>query len=126
MTKDFKQTTTEDRADPYKRWRYRVEQPYVLDVDQIEWRGDQPVALLELTRCDSGSVTPAYLDAIVGRYEADAQGRCARFVAAKLDIKAWIVLFTEDCTHFWVYNLTDRRGWWPLDEDQYQEWLEGF
>jgi hypothetical protein len=38
-----------DKAAPYKSWRYQWNVSGVHDVDQIEWRGDYPVAVLELT-----------------------------------------------------------------------------
>ena len=35
-----------DKAAPYKSWRYQWNVTGVHDVDQIEWRGDYPVAVL--------------------------------------------------------------------------------
>jgi len=33
-------------------------------------------------------------------------------VAEALGTRAYIVLFREDCSEFWVYNLSDNQGWY--------------
>ena len=89
----------------------------MLDIDFIEWRirNGQPVAVevMEVTRVDKGKkVNTGYLDAIISRYEErDFQAKAPRKVATALNTKAYIVLFREDCSEFWGYNLTNRQGW---------------
>ncbi len=102
----------------------------MLDVDFIEWcyRDGELVAagVMEVTRVDLGmAVTQTYLDAIIQRFEErDMQAQAARKVADALGVKAFIVLFRADCSEFWVYNLTDRRGWWPLAPARMEAFLQ--
>jgi hypothetical protein len=45
----------------------------------------------------------------VGFSENNNTGPVAREVS--MEKKVTIVLFRQDCSEFWVYNLTDRTGW---------------
>lgn len=109
---------TEWRIKPYSDWHRTLSKKLLmLDVDFIEWRfrnGELvPVGVMEVTRVDHGKdVNDRYLNAILNRFnERDLQGRAARKVADALGAKAYIVLFRQDCSEFWVYNMTDEHGW---------------
>jgi hypothetical protein len=122
----------EDRLRDYRQWRFGLGNGcYVADVDQVEWRlrdGERvPVALFEMSRVDGNvSVPDTYLKAVLVRLlERDQQGHAAKTFAKALGCKAWIVLFRWDMTEFWVYNLTDDRGWWRMGIEHYRRWLEG-
>ena len=39
------------------------------------------------------------------------QARATVKVAVALKTNAYIVLFRDDCSEFWVYNLSQRSGW---------------
>jgi hypothetical protein len=118
------------RAKPYSEWhRTLAGELCMLDVDFIEWRyraGELvAVGVMEVTRVDNGrEVRAGYLEAIVRRFEQrDMQARAARKVAAALGTSAYIVLFREDCSEFWVYNLTERRGWDHFDRGAMERFL---
>jgi hypothetical protein len=122
----------EDRCRDYRGWRWKFGGGlYASDVDQIEWRIEngvfRPVAVLELTRVDGNIPVPqSYLDRILLRFgERDGQGKIARRTAELLGCKAWIVAFRWSVNEFWVYNLTDGRGWWHTDRALYRKWIEG-
>jgi hypothetical protein len=121
---------SEDRTAPYRTFRRTFGGPCVTDFDQIEWRKDGsgvwiPVALLELTRIDGGRRIPdSYLAAILKRILIrDPQGELAKLAAGRLGCKAWMVPFRHDLGEFWVYNLTDGRGWWHMNATGYQDWI---
>ena len=125
--KHHRRNDTEDRAVPYRLWRWDHcdDGMYVMDIDHIEYRYIDnkitPVACLELTLTDDEDVGDGYLSAIIQRYKRDSQRELAVFVANKLGCKAWIVLFNRNISKLWVYNLTDDRGWWKLTPEGYEE-----
>lgn len=128
--KAYQRNDGEWRVKPYSDWHRTLDRRLLmLDVDFIEWRfvnGDMvAVGVMEVTRVDNGKeVHQGYLTAIINRFEErDLQARAARKVAHALGTKAYIILFREDCTEFWVYNLTDRRGWDYYDADQMEAFL---
>jgi len=117
-----------DRVAPYRSWRYVQGIGGVTDVDNIEWRLHQgvwlPVAVLELTRVDGNIPVPdSYRANVLTRFQRDVQGETAVTVARRLGCKAWVVLFRWDMSDLWVFNLTDSRGWWHLNEERYRHWL---
>lgn len=120
----------EDRIAAYRIFRRTIKQAGATDFDQVEWRFDRdrkayPAALFEMTRLDGNRPVPqSYLDSVLNRITVrDWQGRFAKVGAGLLGCKAWIVLFRYDLTQFWVYNLTDERGWWEMAEPAYRKWV---
>jgi len=116
--KAHQRNDTEWRIQPYSDWHRTLDKRLLmLDVDFIEWRFRDgilvPVGVMEITRVDYyRKVTARYLEAIIHRYTTrDMQSRAIRHVASSLGTKAYIVLFLKDCSHFWVYNLSDNIGW---------------
>lgn len=129
--KAYQRSDSEWRAKPYSDWHRTLERRLLMtDVDFIEWRYRDgeivAVGVMEVTRVDAGKrVTRGYLTAIIRRFEQrDFQAAVARKVADALDTKAYIVLFREDCSEFWVYNLTDREGWTYFKEAGMEQFLE--
>lgn len=129
--KAYQRSDSEWRAKPYSDWHRTLNRRLLMsDVDFIEWRyrdgGLVAVGVMEVTRVDAGRrVTRGYLGAIIRRFEQrDFQARVARKVANALGTKAYIVLFREDCSEFWVYNLTDHEGWVYFDEAGMEQFLE--
>lgn len=119
--KAYQRNDNENRIKQYSDWHRTLDKDLLmLDVDFIEWsikNGELiPVGVMEVTRVDKGKeVNQQYLDAITSRYEErDLQARATTHVARKLNTKAWIILFREGCEEFWVYNLSNNRGWWHL------------
>ena len=133
----------ENRALTYSKWRYDISTTpagaklYCIDVDFIEWGFDSnvlyPAAVMEVTRCDMGKhIGEQYLESILNRFNSrDLQGRAARYVAKALsaqsgrEICAFINLFREDASEFWVYNLTREKGWWHATPEEYTRFLRG-
>ena len=127
-----KLTHLNDRALPYRVWRWdnTIDRQWVMDIDQIEFTylpdGDDeaiPIGIIETTYIDNDTAPPAYLDKILERYANDAQGSIVKWVAKRIGCKAFIVLFTRHLETFYVYNLTNDRGWWTLTEENYLRWL---
>lgn len=129
--KAYQRADAEWRSKPYSDWHRTLSKDLLMvDVDFIEWRYKNgelvPVGVMEVTRVDVGrEVNQGYLDAIVQRFEQrDLQALAACKVAAALQTKAYIILFRADCSEFWVYNLTNRRGWWHLEPAKMEEFLQ--
>ncbi len=122
---------TEYRIQQYSDWHRTLDKSLLmLDVDFIEWRLIEgkltAVGVMEVTRVDNGkTVDDRYLQSIIDRYEQrDIQARATTQVAESLQTKAWIILFRESCTEFWVYNLTNKRGWWHLSPEKMENFLK--
>lgn len=130
-SKAYQRTDTENRIKPYSDWHRTLDRKLLmLDVDFIEWRyrNGQLVAVgvMEVTRVDNGKqVNEQYLSAIINRFETrDLQARAAKQVAAALKTHAYILLFREDCTEFWIYNLSTPNGWKYLEPEQMHNFLK--
>jgi hypothetical protein len=122
---------TENRILPYSLWHRTLDRSLLmLDVDFIEWRFRDgklvPVGVMEVTRVDKGKeVNENYLASILRRYDVrDLQGRIARKIAEMLKMRAFIVLFREDCSEFWVYDLSFNRGWKYFDPYEMEAFLK--
>lgn len=100
-----------------------------MDIDQVEWRiidgVPTPIAIIELSRVDGNVHLPkSYMEAVLHRFnKRDGQGSMIKEIAQSLKVKAWVVLFRWDLTEFWVYNLTDSRGWWQMNQEKYEGWV---
>jgi hypothetical protein len=134
-TKDRQQPREPKGSDwEYQDWHRRLRQAYnvaayAADVDLIEWRlrGGVfvPVALTEISRVPNRyqggelvSLPDEYRAAVLERYNSrDLQGHSSRTVARALGIHAYIVLYREDCSEFWIYNLTRGTGWVHLNPE---------
>ena len=130
-SKAYQRSDTEWRIKPYSDWHRTLDRRLLmLDVDFIEWRyrGGELVAVgvMEVTRVDKDKEAHhGYLKAIVDRFDTrDLQGRAARKVAEALKTKAYIVLFREDCSEFWVYNLTDKGSWLYFKTEEMERFLK--
>lgn len=130
MKKQVNRPETKDRAKEFQQWHRTLGRRLLAsDVDLVEWRfidGELvAVGVLEITLADC-EPSDQYLDAIIHRYEKkDVQGRTARRVADSLGCKAWIVCYTQGCKNFWVWNLTESKGWFRFDNKQMELFLEG-
>ncbi|WP_135604103.1 hypothetical protein [Methanococcoides sp. NM1] len=130
-SKAYQRKDMEDRGAEYRLW-HRSLAPYCVafDVDFIEWRtrgGKRvPVAITEITRVDSGkSVTPRYLDSILKRYnERDMQGYVTRYLANKLEIPAYIILYRQGCSEFWIYKFDNENWQGPLTPKEMGNFIE--
>jgi len=122
----------EDRASEYKQWHRDMPNSkcYAWDVDFIEWRYREgkpiPVALTELTRADNGIIVDSsYLETIIWRYFVrDKQGEITKYLADKLGIPAYIILFRQCCTEFWVYDMEKKKWRESLSPLQMKKFIE--
>ena len=122
-SKAMQRSDNEWRSRPYSEWHRKLGRSYYSsDVDSIEWRfvdGElKAVGVMEITRVDDGiTVGEKYLSSILDRFiNRDLQSKTATRVAEVLNTKVYIILFRENCKEFWLYNLTDRKGWTHLNE----------
>ena len=130
-SKAYQRRDTVWRIKPYSDWHRTLSRNLLmLDVDFVEWRFRNnelvAVGVMEVTRVDRGrTVNGRYLQAILDRYQQrDLQARATRKVAQALQTKAYIVLFREDCSEFWVHNLSDGGGWNYYRPRQMEEFLQ--
>lgn len=131
-SKAHQRSDTERRIQPYSEWHRSLDRSlYATDVDFIEWRyqGDEltAVGVMEVTRVDmKKTVDRQYLDAIIQRINnRDFQATAAQTVASALGTSVYIVLFREDCSEFWVYNLSEGNGWFgSWGPDRMEEFLQ--
>jgi hypothetical protein len=120
----------EDRLVEYQNW-HRTLGVYLVaaDVDQVEWRDGEPVAILELTRADDPEpLGPGYFREIMRRKEVDRETRRTLILAQKLDVQAFLVVFRKDLSEFWVWRvwpLQSEPAWKHMVQGAYATWLRG-
>jgi hypothetical protein len=111
-----------DKAAPYKSWRYQWNVSGVHDVDQIEWRGDYPVAVLELTT--NPIINQAVKDRVAHRLWYQFSGRKLRHVAKALHVPFYIVLTTNNAEEISVcLQQSPDSEWADMPRDVYRHWL---
>jgi len=111
-----------DKAAPYKCWRYQWNVSGVHDVDQIEWRGDYPVAVLELTT--NPIINQAVKDRVAHRLWYQFSGRKLRHVAKALHVPFYIVLTTNNAEEISVcLQQSPDSEWADMPRDVYRHWL---
>ena len=125
-----RQTDSSDHTIEYRDWHRSLHRGwYVNDIDQIEWRADAngrscPVALIELTELKSLTNVNGTLRQILNRFEnKTAQGDFSRMVADRLCCNAYVVAYVQGLKYFWLYNLSEHKGWVKFSKDQYEHWL---
>jgi len=111
-----------DKAAPYKSWRYQWNVSGVHDVDQIEWRGDYPVAVLELTT--NPIINQAVKDRVAHRLWFQFSGKKLRHVAKALGVPFYIVLMDFNVEKISVCHQTSPESEWvDMSRDVYRHWL---
>ena len=111
-----------DKAAPYKSWRYQWYVSGVHDVDQIEWRGDYPVAVLELTT--NPIINQAVKDRVAHRLWFQFSGKKLRHVAKALGVPFYIVLMDFNVEKISVCHQTSPESEWvDMSRDVYRHWL---
>jgi|TARA_R100001443_G_scaffold11137_1_gene20776 hypothetical protein len=111
-----------DKAAPYKSWRYQWNVSGVHDVDQIEWRGDYPVAVLELTT--NPTIDQKVKDRVAHRLWYEFSGKKLRHVAKALGVPFYIVLMDFNVEEITVCHQTSpESGWVDMPRDVYRHWL---
>lgn len=106
----------EDRTLVYRDWLRTIETDgFFLDIDMVKFRFHEgklfPVAITELTRCDSEDCSEAYRNAIIQRiFQRDAQGEAITSVGNGLGIPIYLVLFPLNVGWLWVFSWR-RKEW---------------
>ena len=112
----------EETTAPYRQWRYRWDVGAVHDVDQIEWRGDYPVALLELTT--HRHINLKVKDKVAHRLWHQFSGKKLRHVAEALGVPFYIVLMDFNVEKISVCHQTSPdANWADMSRDVYRHWL---
>lgn len=126
--KAYQRDDLEDRSLPYRNWMRTVNtNGFYVDVDLIKWRteGDKlkPIAITEITRCDSETVSKKYLDAITYRlFVRDKQGIIMKTLGEMLNIPVYLVLFQKDIKWLYVFSF-NLQQWRLYTPKQWEEYL---
>jgi hypothetical protein len=126
--KAYQREDTEDRSLKYKNWLRTVEtNGFYLDVDLVKWRTKNgiltPIAITEITRCDSEAVGQNYLDAIIDRwYNRDKQAAVCERLGQLLHVPVFLILYQKDINWFYVYCL-NKKKWRMFLPSQWAEYL---
>lgn len=126
------------RMRPYREFHSSLGKGYYMqDLDAVEYRyvdGKLRIAaLIEITRADNDkTVDEHYLNGILERFRLrDSQGSLVIAMADKLGVPAFVVLFREDASEFWVFCLADpendwesTESWLAMTPDEYTHFLE--
>ena len=133
MAKKHNRDDTEDRTFAYREARWNLNYGCAQDVDYVEYkivdRKIVYVAVLELTLRETpeGLYNPpkSYFEQVKRRYSTEAQGKFTKATAERLGVDAYIVVFNEEATRFWVYNLSRGYGFKnELNREKYFGWLK--
>jgi hypothetical protein len=79
-----------DKAALYKQWRYDWNHGAVHDVDQVEWRDNKPLCVLELT--SHGELHDDTKKSVAGRLWNSFSGRKLRHLAGRMNVPFFVVL----------------------------------
>ena len=118
----------EERTEFYRTWRTKLGMGCVSDIDQVEytWTNGKvvPVAVIELGVADFGPF-PQFLDQVLEKVaQTRGQGAINHMVANGLGVEFWVVVLKRGYTdNFWVYNLSNPKGWHKWTKLQYVAWL---
>ena len=91
-------------------------------MDQIEWRDNQPLAVLELTSADK--ITDDVKESVAYRLWHQFSGRKLRYLAQRMRVPFYVVLFTPSIDQFAVNALNHEDApWVDFTPSQYRVWL---
>lgn len=108
----------------YTQWRkglVRHPNQYVIDIDQVEFRGETPVALIDLKTWPRYE-TPSYWEK-VAKSSYTFAGKMYRKQAQGMGCKAYYVFPNFDIDTVMVYGLSDNFGWRRMTVEGYEKWL---
>lgn len=113
--KAHQRADNEDRTLVYRNWLRDQDTDGVwFDLDLIKAKKVDgkivPVAITELTRTDSETVSQKYLDAIIDRwFNRDHQAELIQSMATLLNVPAYLVLFPPSVSWFQVYSFSKKQ-----------------
>jgi hypothetical protein len=71
-----------------------------------------------------GSITEEFLEVKKKMFDTDKSVSDALAISERMGVKAFYIFHDKPLFRFWVYNLTDNRGWWELDKTKYLTWVQ--
>ena len=126
--KAYQRTDNEDRSLPYRNWLRTVStNGFFIDIDFIKWKTINgeilPVAITDLTRCDSETVGQGYLDAITNRlFIRDQQGKLLETLGRLLKVPVYLILFQKDMQWLHVYSF-QKKIWKEYTPTEWAQFL---
>ncbi len=127
--KAYQRTDTEDRSLPYRNWLRTINTDgFFIDIDLIKWRMvdglPTPVAITDITRCDSDTVSDNYLQAITNRlFKRDKQGELLQTLGDRLNVPVYLVLFQKDIKWLYVYSF-QKKIWKSFTPEKWSDYLK--
>lgn len=120
--------TPEDR---FRDWRRTLSPGLMaMDLDLVEYRRDLegnliPVALVELTSAYTKPISQLCKAGVIKRiFDESPQGKILTTIARMLHVPALILLFAEDLSEVWYYDIFRRDGWHETSFDLLAKWYE--
>lgn len=101
-----------------------------MDIDQLEYRRNAngvlvPVAIVELTSAYTVPIPQTCKDGVLDRiFDRSLQGEFLGTLAYRLHVPAVIILFSEDMSEVWWYNIKKMDGWHKSSWKTIGKWLE--
>jgi len=112
----------DDTEAPYREWRYEWGVGAVHDVDQIEWRGNKPLCVIELTRVKHDMTRTEH--AVRDRLWRQFSGRKLRCIARNLGVPFVVVIYDDTLEELSVCLLdAENAPFHRLSKSSYQSWL---
>lgn len=127
--KAYQRDDNEDRSLVYRNWLRTVEtNGFFIDIDFVKWRtvnGEpKPVAITDLTRCDSETAGDNYRAAIIHRlFVRDKQGELLTQLGKSLNIPVYLVLFQKEMKWVWVFSF-QKKEWREFTPHTWAEYLK--
>jgi len=119
MKKEYRHQNIFDR---YNIWRKKVtkNEHYAIDIDFVEIDGKKPVAIIETTMFKYIPAIINHLETVLNRakFQLDIQ----QYIADKLEIPLYLVIYDESLSYFLVYNYK-KKTYDEMDQNKYIQFL---
>ena len=124
--KDYQRPDNEDRTLGYKKWLRNYDLGAWCDLDLVKFKGGRPVAITELTRCDSYEIpSEKYFQAITNRwYVRDGQAYLIEETAKRLRVPAYLIVYSVNLNWFVVWDLQIWKWLQPMNTSEYLLFLQ--
>ena len=107
---------------PYQDWHSKLGHNCVIfDIDGIEFRNNEPVAIIELTEFKYPHVMAHWHSNIINQ-RAKYQIECISKIAKKLETKFYYVIHNEEMTLFIVNNIFKQKST-TMNQQQYRDFI---
>lgn len=108
----------------YNKWRHTQfnNGMNVIDIDQVEIRNNQPVAIIETTMFKYKHAIKPHLVTVLNR--ARFQLEIQQYIADMLHLPLLLVIHTEDLSYFLVYHYQDEI-YNEMNQEEYKQFING-